>query len=476
MKKFLLVLCVIFLFVGENFSQKEANVWAFGLSNGIDFNSGTAVAILTSMFTTEGCSSVCDSVGSLLFYTNGMSVWDKNGIVMPNGTDLFGHDTTSAHHGYSSTQGATIIKKPDSDSLYFIFTASAQGKYLPYCYSIVDMSLNGGLGDVTSKNIVLLANSSEKLTAVNHRNQNDVWVITHPLGSNQFHSFLLTGSGISSAVITSIDTAYSVSHGCVGAMKASHNGKKVISCEWGTPNRVALYDFNDSTGVLSNSMVWSLPGPGSRNNYGAEFSPNDSFLYISCAPGNYVYQYDISSNNFATILSSEYDFNLPSRPYQTGNLQLGPDGRIYLNRAGLYNYALSVINAPNYPGALCSFTDSSFVLLWTDNKIPSMPNFNQSIFKNAPNLSPLITNAGNEVYNEENIHVFPNPAFNSINVNFNSNSLSAKVFLYDIAGRLIFEKDFKTSIGSNTLEYDISFLDKGVYILKVNQQSVRFIK
>lgn len=470
MKK-IVILISFLLCLLNSFSQKEANVWAYGFGNGIDFNSGSASAILTSTHTVEGCSSVCDSLGNLLFYTNGMTVWDKNGMQMPNGVGLFGHDTTSAFHDYSSTQGATIIKKPGSDSLYYIFTASAQGKYLPYCYSIVDMSLNGGLGDVFEKNSILLMNSTEKLTAVNHRNQNDVWIITHPLNTDQYHSFLLTNSGISAAVVTIIDTTYGLVNGCVGALKASHNGKKLASCEWGK-KRVALYDFNDSTGIISNRILMTVP----KLSYGVEFSPNDSVLYIGSCPGHGLYQYDISSNISATIASTFYNFNLRQISTGGGQLQLGPDGKIYFNRGGPNNYALSVINAPNYVGSLCSFSDSSFITLAYDHSIQSLPNFNQSIFKNVPNLSPLITNTNNEIYKEENLFVFPNPALNQINLSFNSNVLSTKVCLYDIAGRLIFEKDFETSIGSNTLEYDASFLNKGIYILKVNHQSVRFIK
>ncbi len=71
------------------FAQKEANFWYFGDYAGIDFNSGQAVAITDGAMTVmEGCASMSDSTGALLFYSGGGTVWNKNHVAMPNGTGL----------------------------------------------------------------------------------------------------------------------------------------------------------------------------------------------------------------------------------------------------------------------------------------------------------------------------------------------------------------------------------------------------
>jgi hypothetical protein len=59
-------------------------------------------------------------------------------------------------------------------------------------YSVVDMNLDGGLGDViaTQKNIPLLATSTEKLEVVPAANGTDFWIVTH--NNSTFYSFLLT--------------------------------------------------------------------------------------------------------------------------------------------------------------------------------------------------------------------------------------------------------------------------------------------
>src|SRR5687767_7295677 len=83
-------------------AQKEASVWYFGWNAGLDFNSGTPVVINGGQVNTlEGCASICNSRGSLLFYTDGMKVWNRLHQVMPNGTGLYSQT--------SSTQAAIIV-------------------------------------------------------------------------------------------------------------------------------------------------------------------------------------------------------------------------------------------------------------------------------------------------------------------------------------------------------------------------------
>ncbi len=88
------------------FSQGQADNWYFGDYVGLKFNSDGSVSVLTDsqMKVSEGCSTISDCNGSLLFYTDGENVWNKNHQIMVNGTGLFGRDT--------STQAANIIKKP----------------------------------------------------------------------------------------------------------------------------------------------------------------------------------------------------------------------------------------------------------------------------------------------------------------------------------------------------------------------------
>src|SRR6186713_1424963 len=161
MKKQLLYLTFLISITAA--AQKENNMWYFGKNAGLDFNSGAPVPLTNSaMNTWEGSASVADPVtGNLLFYTNGEFVWNSNHNLMPNGNGLWGQ--------YSSCQSSLIVPVPGNSTNYYVFTTDAATGGFPnagmMAYSIVDMSLAGGLGDVTVKNVALFDTTTEKLTA-----------------------------------------------------------------------------------------------------------------------------------------------------------------------------------------------------------------------------------------------------------------------------------------------------------------------
>lgn len=93
-------------------------------------------------------------------------------------------------------------------------------------YSLVNMNLDGGLGDITTtKNILLLTPVAEKLCATRHANGHDIWVTVHQWNTNAFYSYLISGSGISSVPVIStvgaIHTGGANNVNAVGCMKFS---------------------------------------------------------------------------------------------------------------------------------------------------------------------------------------------------------------------------------------------------------------
>src|SRR6187402_1552934 len=103
MKKNLVILLLLISMRG--FSQGENNIWHFGYHAGLDCNSGSPVAISGGQTNQrEGVASVSDAAGNLLFYSDGISVWDRTHTLMPNGFGLHGDG--------SSTHSATIVPVP----------------------------------------------------------------------------------------------------------------------------------------------------------------------------------------------------------------------------------------------------------------------------------------------------------------------------------------------------------------------------
>jgi hypothetical protein len=330
----------------QAFSQNEGNIWYFGNNVGIDFNPNSAVALNNSaMQTAEGCASICDNLGNLLFYTDGTTVYNSNHVAMPNGLGLAGDN--------SSTQSAIIVKKPGSTHLYYVFTADAIENTTAFGirYSIVDMNLQGGLGDVTSPlNTLVYAPSCEKLAAVQHTNGVDYWIITHEWESNSYNSHLLTATGLSSTpVLSSIGTYLGGDiPNAIGYLKANIDGTLIANACFGN-DTVQVLDFDATSGVLTNPK--SLPV---TNPYGVEFSPASQYLYISGMTN--VYQFDLLAGTQANINNSQINLDSISVEGKWA-LQLAPDHRIYCAKPGSW---FSVVTNPSEPGASCGYNSYGF--------------------------------------------------------------------------------------------------------------------
>lgn len=370
------------------------SIWYFGYQAGLDFSSGTAVALTNGQINTnEGCSVISDCNGNLLFYTDGQKVWDKNHNLMPNGKGLLGD--------WSSTQSSLVIPVPGSSTLYYLFTTTdyfnAIGNGLRY--SIVDMSLNGGLGDINAtKNILLMDPTSEKMTAARHANGTDFWLIAHsPQGNtNEFRSFLISSTGITPGPVSNIPPNIANAVSRIGYLKLSPDGKRLAQAFGGTAGRLELYDFDNSTGIVSNQMTLNDATGKGFEAYGVEFSPNGNLLYASYSTDMQIYQFDLTLGTQAAIFASRDTIVFPKPSVngstrQVGALQLAPDGKIYVSTTG--NDYVSRINNPNVKGMGCNFVEQG-VFLGGPGHLTNLglPNFASGIDDPA---SPLTLSSSN---------------------------------------------------------------------------------
>jgi PKD repeat protein len=358
------LLALICLISSDCFSQKEANNWYFGLNAAIGFTNGVPVSLPNSaMSTPEGCASVSDKTGALLFYTNGQEVWNKNHQTMANGSNIIGSP--------SSTQSSLIVKKPGSNTVYYLFTTWGAYKF---AYSIIDMSKAVGMGSVTVKNVILLDTVSEKLCGTMHCNGYDVWVIAHPLNSDAFYSFLLDSSGVNQTpVISQIGNIHN-SHP-QGNMKISPNGKKLALVRLGLQsNNVELFDFNKSSGQVSNAVAFTV----NYNAYGCEFSPDGTKLYIE--EGSFIKQWDLCSGTQSAIIASGQIIGTDTF---LRAMQLAPDGKIYIangHSSAATNKYVSAIANPNAAGINCGYVPKVVNLSIGQCGI-GLPNFMGSMFR-----------------------------------------------------------------------------------------------
>lgn len=369
---------IVFLFFGINcFAQGEANFWYFGSKAGLDFNSGAPVVKTDGQLQTfEGNATISDASGQLLFYTDGITVYNKNHTVMLNGTGLWGDP--------SSTQSATIVPKPGSITEFYIFTIDAEAKPHGLSYSIVDMSLAGGLGAVTTRNVFVKAPMCEKISIVKNADKTGFWVLTHLWNTNTFEARLLTSAGLSAPVTTNIGDIITTTNfvtpgvqnveNSLGYMKFSPDGTKVAVCNYGdqatNQGSLQLFNFNNVSGTLSNAQTLMSNQYGL---YGLEFSPNGKVLYATLNKFGKLYQFDLMSSNIPASRITLFDSPTKQR---IAALQLAPDKKIYI--ATFTDPFLGVINEPNELGAASNLNING-VNLGTIS-YGGLPAFNQSIF------------------------------------------------------------------------------------------------
>lgn len=372
-------------------AQQEANTWYMGDYIGLDFNSGTAMPINDGQISTiEGVATISDANGNLLFYTDGIKVWNRLHQVMPDGTGLFGHP--------SSSQSAVIVPKPADPTRYYVFTVDQLSGPKGLCYSVVNMTLDAGKGDVELKNAPIQLNVVEKITAVRHCNNRDVWVIAHGSASDIYYAYLVSSTGVNTSpvishtgvVLPGVVPPSSLDSSSLGYLKASPNGKKLVAAHW-TVN-IDLSDFDNATGLVSNSIsLHQAPDPRYLS-YGVEFSPNNNLLYTTVWLGagtalskNELHQYDISLGSPAAIRASRQIISGLFNPGQRyAALQVAPDGKMYMANnlpAPISPTYISAIGSPNTYGIGCNFVNSA--IQWSQPGQRStfgLPTFIQSYF------------------------------------------------------------------------------------------------
>jgi gliding motility-associated-like protein len=331
-------------------AQGEFNNWYFGQQGAISFSGGAPVALNNSaMSVSEGCASISDAGGNLLFYTDGTKIWNRNHTTMFNGSGITGDPST--------TQGCLIVPVPNSNTTYYLFVLTDQIKAGDLSYSIIDMTLDGGRGGVVgnSKNIFVTSEQTEKLVAAKATSCG-VWVISHGRLDGGFEARLVTASGIGDPVFSPVG---SIHFNSVGTMKVSRDNLHLaVAIITGS---VELFDFDPTTGKVSNPV--NLPVTSQKSTYSACFSSDNTKLYV--AEGDQsgvidIYQFELSIADPAAIASSKTLVSTTNGQLAFVDIQIAPDDKLYVSKVGLN--CLGVIPNPNLKAPLCGYVDKGICL------------------------------------------------------------------------------------------------------------------
>lgn len=470
LRKYSVFLFLLLLFIAPAQSQAQAKRsahWFFGWNAGLNFNSGTPVADTNStIFTIEGCASISDTAGNLLFYSDGVNVWNRNHTLMPNGTGLIGN--------VSSNQSCLIVPMPGDPQRHYLFTNGTL-----FAYSIIDMNLDNGLGDVVvaSKNLALYSNAGEDMAGTLHCNATDYWIIgrqRNSLTTSTYHIYRLTSSGLSAAILFQFDrTNYNVGH-----LTFSQDGRR-LSASIQT-NTSYIFDFDRQTGnmTLQDSIV--SPGNGSWV-YSTAFSPDNSKLYATIweVPGYcYVSQFDRNASNLTTsrvnLDSVDFSNGSPNGYGYIGRMQIASDQRIYISRWALpYPYtcststsycidSLDAILQPNNPGMSCNFQRGVISLDGKATMI-GLPAFVSQFTAVGIPLYMCEPTGINETFNENELTLFPNPLSEWTEIRLKQYETNCVFEVYNAAGVLVRSQP----VPSAHFYFEAEGLGSGIYFCRI---------
>lgn len=430
-------------------------------------------------------------------FCNGYVLFDTTGNIIENGDSLvpFKIYTQNAFPASTLTQGSIILPK-GSNGLYYVFTPtmtdSAYETYVVgqqpkvpfdlFQYHIVDMNANGGLGKVVQKNIPLLTNvemSKTGMMACKHANGYDWWLLKQALDSNVIYTFLATKDNVVLDTIQRFPLPRFGYYDLAGQSCFGNKGDKyAFACGGVNSNGAKLFiaDFDRCYGILSNvkEIIQPLHNtnsyldtlyPGEKDTLirGLCFSPNDSFLYVSCGYNIYQYDYNVMDSSLAWYHIKNGMDTTFQQFAEYGQMQLAPDGRIYIGKRDGGGFSNSVIDKPNVKGIGCEFCRKCIRCDTCDytQSFANMPNFNLGALGSV--CPPL---GVHEVVKEKmDIVVYPNPSSDKTQIK--NAKYQSKKELYNSVGQLM--------LATKENEIDVSRFTKGIYYLRCGFQTKKII-
>jgi hypothetical protein len=481
-KLFLLLFSILPLFA---LSQKEDYIWRLGTNSGINFNNSQNDTFSINKLTPIGFTNAgsCDSAGNLLFYTNGIALFNSQSDTMLNGDSLNPCLFTSIQNPLPISQADIIIKRPNNIHEYYLFheTMNDNNNLLTTVIYLtkINMSLDSGKGSVTLKNFPFYIGDTliqGKLSAVKHGNGRDWWLVTRKYNPCIFYTWLIQPDTIKGPYVHSVTGTAPVFDPGFGQVCFSPDGETYAAMYMN--KHLYLYNFDRCSGELTFKFTTFL-NDSSYTGSGCAFSSSGQFLYVSTA--YIIYQFDLHAANIDSskqVVAVFDGFASPDPPNYTrfNQMRLAPDSKIYISTDNGCD-AMHVIEYPDSPGLACNVMQHS--LYFSDYfanvvSVPNIPDYKLgAIGETGCDSGLTITEI--KAYDLEFVS-YPNPVSNNLFYQiFSELSSSANIKMYDPHGRLIYDFGIVKTNEKNSL--NVGSIEHGIYFLEIaNENSKRTFK
>ncbi|MEI2694726.1 MAG: T9SS type A sorting domain-containing protein [Saprospiraceae bacterium] len=473
----------VWLLGGSNSTVNDTNFYRFK----IDFtNNKRKIKISNKDFRIhQNNASICDANGNLLMYTAGCWISDRLYRPMPNGiiNEGAGHDQSCKYGDYITPFGTLILPTPGSNEHFFLIhkfkeyvqdtlSIVASTKLL---YSVIDISLNNGNGDVISKNNIAINEyvSYSDLTATRHSNNLDWWVISPGRANNKYFIVQMTALGPLPYKEQSIGLDFYFLDDGGSQSCFSPDGKQYARM---TPsNGLFLMDFDRSSGTLSNFRNIITGSETNDHTVGVAFSPDSRFVYLSYRWD--IYQYDTQDPDpqSALVHLDTWDGYVEDGIWAAGfdAAMLGPDCKIYI-RTGTSNKVMHVIHDPNQKGLDCHFQQHGIQLpAWNHASIPNFVNYRLG-YEPVCDSNLVMSFIGDPKEFIYDALIYPNPVKKELHIEYHEpNNTIKSISILNATGQLIRIYAFSQTTQQQTIQLDD--LQSGIYFVKIILEDKRII-
>ncbi|MBL7927105.1 MAG: T9SS type A sorting domain-containing protein [Bacteroidia bacterium] len=496
MKKYYLLLLLCLGYVTLH-AQHTPVQWVVGIGpaghNMFDFTTGTLniqpLTGATAHFT-ETSAAIGNTDSSLLYYSNGVAIYNSNHVKIQNGDSLSPSPLwPDLNHGLRFYQAAVFIPYPGDSNKIYIFHYSLDSLYFPCAngtfdggpdklyYSVIDKTLNNGHGAVIAKNNVIQNTLlGHGIFTVKHGNGRDWWVVVRDVTQPVFYRFLISPTGIAGPFTQTIGP---VACGGFNSMRYSALTNKMACFRvfYNYPNVrfIDIYDFDRCTGLYANPQTVTITHymPGAIFSGFCEVAPGGRYLYAAIY--DKLLQYDLTAANIqasAVVVDTIDSINFGINRHAYAHMQAAPDGKIY-SVSGSASILMSVINNPDSAGKACNPAAGSInIPNGMNSDLPYIPLYELG---SLPGSACDTLTAIAEPLPKNKLLVYPNPASNQLTIdNLQLTNKPFTVTIYDVLGKAHLIQN------TNSSTFDISTLTPGLYVLHLQQGDTiytgRFVK
>ncbi|MEO5572320.1 MAG: T9SS type A sorting domain-containing protein [Bacteroidia bacterium] len=426
-------------------------------------------------------ASICDANGNFLMSSNGVWIANANNDTMLNGSGLNPGGTTSLYpHCLLLTYANIFIPFPGDSSKYILFhhtDSTFSNSYATYQIftTTVDLTLDGGLGGIISKNNIVLADTLNwGLAACKHANGRDWWIVCQKENSDIIIEMLLTPNGITNISYQSLGVP--IARFNVTQPTFSQDGSKFAYNRYDPSTgdeSVIIADFDRCTGLFSNAH--NIPVTLGTSVWGLAFSASANYVY-ACS-NNYIFQVNVTTLLVDTVAT--YDgFCYPNSPWCTTfwNMYLAANGKIYVTSGSGVQH-IHEMNYPDSTGFACDMQQHAIFLgVWNLRAVPNYPNY--YLGPVAGSVCDSLGLSVQEINYDFRFRVYPNPvssATGGLNIGYLlPQNKSGQFRIYDITGKVVF--NYVLPQWSNEQSFTLPELSDGVYNCVITSGTERVSK